>query len=468
MGTAMKAIKRIGLLVIIAAAFAGGYFLKRGSSTDAGKGDRKILYWVDPMHHAYKSDKPGVAPDCGMTLEPVYAGGVLNPKTGNQLAPVDADASAMPMGTVQIAPDKQQLIGVKYGQVEASGGSRVIRAAGRVAVDETRIEHVHTKVEGWIDQVFVDFTGQAVKKGDPLLTIYSPELLASQREYLVAVKAQNLMQNSALPAAFDQSKSMLEAARRRLELWDVTDEQIQQVLKTGQPIKNITVYSPTSGYVTERKAFPQLKVMPDTDLYTIVDLSHVWIMADVFEYEAPNIHVGETARVSLQALPGRTFNAQINYVQPQVDAMTRTLKVRLNMDNPGLMLKPDMYADIEFRVNLSSKLTVPAEAVLDSGERKTVFVDRGNGYFEPRQVKTGEREGDRVQILTGLSGGERVVTSGNFLIDSESQLKSAAAGMGGMAGMPGMAAEASPKAQPVKPDAKTKGMADMPGMREKK
>jgi RND family efflux transporter MFP subunit len=208
--------------------------------------------------------------------------------------------------------------------------------------------------------------------------------------------------------------------------------------------------------------------MPDTDLYTIVDLSRVWIVADVFEYEAPNIHLGETARVSLQALPGRTLNARIDYLQPQVDPMTRTLKVRLNMNNPNLMLKPDMYADVEFRVSLASKLTVPAEAVLDAGEHKTVFVDRGNGFFEPRQVKTGERDGNRIQILSGLSAGERVVTSGNFMIDSESQMKAAAAGMGGMAGMPGMTSDNAkpPKSQAVPPG--DKGMADMPGMGDKR
>jgi membrane fusion protein, copper/silver efflux system len=503
----MKAIRTIGLLVVIAAAFAGGYVykaIKGGPSGAAGKSERKVLYWVDPMHPAYKSDKPGIAPDCGMKLEPVYAdGGVavapaganrkvlyyrdpkdpnykaqqpgLNPETGSQLDPVYADdISTMEVGTVQITPEKQQLIGVKYEQVEVGGGSRTIRAVGKVAIDETRIGHVHTKVEGWIDKVFVDFTGKLVTKGQALLTIYSPDMLASQRELLLAAKAKNIMQTSSLPGAYDQSESLLQATRRRLELWDLSEAQIDQVLKTGEPIKNITLYSPMTGYVTDRKAFPQVKVMPDTDLYTIVDLSHVWIMADVFEYEAPNIRVGQTARVSLQALPGRSFNARIDFLQPQVDPMTRTLKARLNMENPGVMLKPDMYADVEFVVNIPSKLTVPADAVLNAGERKTVFIDRGNGYFEPRQVKTGEREGGRIQILSGLSGGERVVTSGNFLIDSESQMKAAASGMGGMAGMPGMTNKPAqpetpanqPKAPPAKSDAK--GMADMPGMGVKK
>jgi membrane fusion protein, copper/silver efflux system len=473
----MKAIRTIGLLVVIASAFLGGYIYKAIKGSTAGtaeKGERKVLYWVDPMHPAYKSDKPGIAPDCGMKLEPVYADG--GPVAHSPVAPAPAganktdDISTMEVGTVQITPEKQQLIGVKYAQVETGGGSRTIRAVGKVAIDETRIGHVHTKVEGWIDKVFVDFTGKLVEKGQPLLTIYSPDMLASQRELLLAAKAKTIMQDSALPSGFDQSESLLLATRRRLELWDLSEAQIDQVLKTGEPIKNITLYSPMTGYITDRKAFPQLKVMPDTDLYTIVDLSHVWIMADVFEYEAPNIRVGQTARVSLQALPGRAFTARIDFLQPQVDPMTRTLKVRLNMDNPGVMLKPDMYADVDFLVNIPSKLTVPAEAVLNAGERKTVFIDRGNGYLEPRQVKTGEREGDRIQILSGLSGGERVVTSGNFLIDSESQMKAAASGMGGMAGMPGMTNEPikpetpanKPKGPPAKSDAK--GMGDMPGM----
>ena len=470
----MKIIRTLGLLGVIAAAFAGGYIYRAVKGSTAGtaqSGGRKILYWVDPMHPAYKSDKPGVAPDCGMKLVPVYAdGGSTAASAGANLKPVSAnDISKMEVGTVQITPEKQQLIGMKYEDVEVGGGSRTIRAVGKVAIDETRIGHVHTKVEGWIDQVFVDFTGKLVKKGQPMLTIYSPDMLASQRELLLAAKAKTIMQNSALPSGFDQSESLLQATRRRLELWDLSDAQIGQVLRTGEPIKNITVYSPMTGYITDRKAFPQVKVMPDTDLYTIVDLSRVWVMADVFEYEAPNIHVGETARVSLQALPGKSFSARIDYLQPEVDPMTRTLKVRLNMENPGLMLKPDMYADVEFRVNTPSKLTVPADAVLNAGERQTVFVDRGNGYFEPRQVKIGEREGDRIQILSGLTQGERIVTSGNFLIDSESQMKAAASGMGGMAGMPGMTNKPAkpetpanqPKA-PGKPGAKEMG--DMPGM----
>jgi len=410
------------VLVTAAAFLAGlGYERWRGHHSPADSAERKVLYWVDPMHPWYKSDKPGIAPDCGMKLVPVYGDDVATS--------ANADASTMPAGTVQISPEKQQLIGVRYGEAEVRSGFRTIRGVGRVAIDETRIQRVHTKVDGWIDKVLVNFTGAFVKQGDPLLTIYSPDMLAAQRELLLATRAKTMMQNNPLPSAYAQSESLLQATRRRLELWDLSDAQINQVLQSGQPIKNTTLYSPATGYVTDRKAFPQLKVTSETELYTIVDLSHVWIVADVFEHEAQNVRVGEAASVSFQALPGRVFNARITYIQPDVDPTTRTLKARLDMDNPALLLKPDMYADVELRVNLPSTLTVPAEAVLDAGERKSVFIDRGNGFFEPRRVTTGERVGNRIEILSGLRGGERVVSSGNFLIDSESQMEAAGAGM---------------------------------------
>jgi len=452
-------LKTLLWLAALGLAFAGGYFWKstRGGAPAGEKGGRKILYWVDPMHPAYKSDKPGIAPDCGMKLEPVYAdsGGPapaaadrkvlhyrdpkqheytsdkpgLNPETGNDLEPVYADDPAsMPPGTVQVSAEKQQLIGVRYGAAELESGSRTIRAAGRVAYDETRIAHVHTKFEGWADKVFGDFVGQFVKKGQPLLTVYSPEMLASQRELLLAAKARATMTGNPFPAAIDHSESLLRAARLRLELWDLSEAQIEDVLRTGQPVKNITVYSPVDGYVLERKVFPNQKIAPDTDLYIVADLSRVWILADIFEYEAGNIRLGQPVRVTLSYAPGKAIHARVSYIQPQVDPMTRTLKVRLEAGNPGMLLKPDMYVDAEFRVDLPRRLTVPVDAVLDAGERKTVFVDRGNGYLEPRQVETGERLGGRVAILKGLQPGERIVVSGNFLIDSESQMRAAAAG----------------------------------------
>ncbi len=463
----MKIARIFVFVLVLGLGFAGGWLLKDrkgGGAEQTDQSGRRILYWVDPMHPAYKSDKPGIAPDCGMKLEPVYADGGapgaaaapkgrilyyrdprkpdykshapgLNPETGNELEPVyENDPSSFPAGTVQISPEKQQLIGVQFGTAEMTGASSALRAVGKVTYDETRLAHVHTKFEGWIDQVFVDFTGKAVKKGEPLFTIYSPELFATQRELLLASRARDVLRNASLPGTAANGDSLFQAARRRLELWDLSDSQIDEVLKTGKPIKNITFYSPIEGYVLERKAFPNQKVLPDEALFTIVDLNRVWIMADVFENEAPDVRIGQAARVSLSYMEGKSFNARVSYIQPQVDPVTRTLKVRLEADNPGVALKPDMFVDVDFRIVKPQRLTAPAEAVLDTGERKTVFVDRGSGYLEPRQVTTGGRQGNRIEILSGLRAGERIVTSGNFLIDSESQLKAAAAGMGGMAG----------------------------------
>ncbi|HWQ55411.1 MAG TPA: efflux RND transporter periplasmic adaptor subunit [Bryobacteraceae bacterium] len=457
--------KRFGLFVIVvvlvAVGFGGGVlYMSRTSQDGSKKGERKVLYWIDPMHPAYKSDKPGIAPDCGMKLEPVYEDGGpatqaaagdrtilhyrdpqspeyksdkpgLNPETGNELEPVYADgASTLPMGTIQISPEKQQLIGVRYGVVESSSGTHTFRAVGKVAYDETRIARVHTKVEGWIDRVFVDFTGDVVKKGQPMLTLYSPELLATQQEFILAQRGREIMKSSTLKGASEQGESLLAAARKRLELWDLTEDQINELARTRKPITNITIEAPVTGYVTARNAFPKQRINPDTELYTVVDLSKVWIMADVFENEASMVKLGQAVTVRPSYTPSKVFTARVSYIQPQVDAMTRTLKVRLEADNPNLELKPDMFADVTFSVPMPRKVTVPAEAVLDAGIRQTVFVDRGNGYLEPRQVQTGERVGDRVEVVSGLKAGERVATSGNFLIDSESQLKSAAAGMG--------------------------------------
>jgi Cu(I)/Ag(I) efflux system membrane fusion protein len=434
-------------LGLLAAVFAGGY-VARAMKPSAPANGRRVLYYVDPMHPAYKADKPGVAPDCGMTLEPVYADegapapGTagqkvlyyrdpqkpeytatkpgLNPETGNTLEPVYAQATplSVPPGAVKISPERQQLIGVKFATVELGGATSRFRAVGKVAADETRVGHVHTRIEGWIDKVFVDFTGQVVKKDEPMLTIYSPEMLASQEELLLAARAREVM------------PSLVNAARRRLQLWELSDDHIEQVLRTGQPIRNITVHAPMNGVVTERKAFPNQRVTPDSDLYTITDLSRIWIVADVFESDITSVRVGDAGHITFANGTAPPIVARVSYIQPQVDPVTRTLKVRLDASNPNLRMKPEMFVNVEFGVARTPQLTVPADAVLDTGDRQTVFVDLGDGYLEPRQVAVAGRSGDRVTIARGLSPGERVVSSGTFLVDSESQLKAAASGMG--------------------------------------
>ena len=411
--------RKILILLLVGLGYVAGYGYGRWyAKPGAPGGERKVVYWVDPMHPWYKSDKPGIAPDCGMKLVPVHEG---------EQAQYEGKTPGMPAGTVQITPEKQQLIGVEYGTVEYSATFDTIRAAAKVMLDETRIAKVNAKLEGWIDQVFVDFIGKHVSKGHPLLTIYSPEALATQQEYLLALKAKDLMAASSMHEMMGGHDSMLAAARKRLQLWDISDAQIDEILKTGQPLKNLTLYSPISGFVTERNAFPKQRITPDTVLYTVADLSNVWVQADVYEYEGAAVRVGEPATLTLPYLAGKVFRGRVSYILPQVDPMTRTLKVRLEFENPGYLLKPEMYGDVEFRTGGARRLTAPQQAVLNSGLRQVVFVDRGNGYFEPREVKAGQQLGDRVEILSGLKAGERIVTSGNFLIDSESQLKAAAA-----------------------------------------
>ena len=386
--------------------------------------------------------------------------------------PVPAKADTPPMGTIQISPQKQQLIGVRYGLPSIGGSAKTIRAVGKIAPDEQRIAHVHTRVEGWIDKVFVDFTGKVVEKDQPLLTLYSPDLLATQEEFLLALKSLDLMKASTLRGALAQSDSLLAATRRRLILWDLTDNQIDEIGRTGKPVTNITVNSPASGYITARNAFPKQRITPDTELYTITDLSRVWIMADVFEAEASLVRLNQPVNITSSYGSSGVLKGRVDYIQPQVDPTTRTLKIRIDAENPRMTLRPDMFVEVTFSIVLPQHVTVPADSVLDSGLKKTVFVDRGNGYLEPREVEIGERLGDRIEILRGLKADERIVISGTFLIDSESQLKSAASGMGGMPGMPGMPAlkssgGSSPQPPtPAKPESQPgkQNMKDMPGM----
>jgi membrane fusion protein, copper/silver efflux system len=415
-------VKKIFLLLLVAVGYVGGYGYGRWyakTSPGAAKAGRNILYYVDPMHPWYKSNKPGLAPDCGMKLVAVYE--------GEQTQYEGKQPPGLAAGTIQISPEKQQLIGVEYGTAEYRSSIETVRASAKVALDETHIAKVHSKIEGWIDQVSADFAGKYVEKGQPLLTLYSPEALATQQEYLLALKARALLADDPMQHHLSGSHdTMLASARKRLELWDISDEQIDRLEKTKEPIKSLTLYAPINGFVTERNAFPRQRVNADTVLYTIADLSTVWVIADVFEYEAAQIHVGQPAALTMPYLPGRTFRGKVGYILPQVDGTTRTLKVRIQFDNPGNQLKPEMYGDVEFRTGGASTLTVPQSAVLNSGLRQVIFVDRGNGYLEPRDVKTGRQFDNRIEILSGLKAGERIVTSGNFLIDSESQLSAAA------------------------------------------
>ena len=365
---------------------------------------------------------------------------VPTPKSVDGPMETTATDTGMPETAFRISPEKQQLIGVQYGTVEYQSLSKSLRAVGKVAYDETKITRINPKIEGWIENVYVDFTGKLVQKGQPLLTIYSPDLVQTQQEYLLAIKGRNELSASPFGEATNFSESLVQSARRRLELWDITEEQIKELEKRGTPSRTMTLYAPATGFVTARNAFPKQRVMPDTELYTLADLSNVWVIADVYEFEAADIRLGQPATVNISSYPGREFYGKITYIFPQVDNTTRTLKVRIELSNKGFSLKPDMYADVVLNMNSGRQLVVPQEAVMDSGSEQLVYVSLQDGYFEPRKVQIGQKVDNKYVVLAGLKEGERVVTSGNFLVDSESRLKAASGGMG----MPGMEHGASP------------------------
>ncbi len=431
------------------------------SSPAPGSVERKILYWYDPMHPKYKADKPGKAPDCGMDLVPKYAddppmaatpasGGerkvlywydAMNPQRhydkpgkasdGMDLLPQYAEVQSAPMapGSVMISADKQQLIGVRTAQVKRETLMRDVRTTGQITTDETKIAHVHVKVNGFIENVYVDYIGQLVKKGQPLFTWYSPDLLSTQEEYLIAKRGEKTLGTSEFAEVAQGSESLLRSARQRLKLWDISDEQIKKLDETGEVSRTLTFYSPISGFVTDRKAFPQTSVNPDTELYTVSDLSTVWVNADVFEYEVPFVKLGQHAEMQLSYYPGKSWNGRVSFIYPTADATTHTVKVRLEFPNPGFQLKPQMFADVQLKINYGNQILVPQEAVLDSGKEQSVFVAHDGGYFEPRKITTGAKLDGKIVVLAGLKPGETIVTSGNFLIDSESQLKGATGAM---------------------------------------
>ncbi len=409
----MKKIAWVTVVVAIMATtfFAGYWYSKgRGSAAEAG-GERKILYYVDPMNPWQKYDKPGIAP-CGMALEPVYEDGV-NMSTGS-----------LPPGMVMINPEKQQLIGVRTEQVEMSPASRTIRLLGKISADETRIYKVNSAVAGWVRSVGPFSTGSIVRKGDVLATFYTPEYLAAEQSYLSALTSYNLratVRTSGTQAfVAEQSLQQIEDTLRFIGMGE---KQIRTLDRTRELIENIDIEAPATGFILSRDVSPGLTFDKGKEFFSIADLSRVWVLLDTYGDDAAYFPPGEKVEIRRQ---GHAFEARVDDVLPQFDPVARTLRVRLVADNPDYALRPDMFVEVEYPVALPSAVTVPVDAVLDSGLRKTVFIDRGNGLFEPRRVETGKYIGDRVEIATGLIPGERIVISGNFLIDSESRFKSPA------------------------------------------
>lgn len=335
---------------------------------------------------------------------------------------------------------RQQLIGVTTAVLESRPMETKVRAVGRIEYNEERIAHVNLRISGWVEELFIDYTGQLVRKGQALFTLYSPDLVASQDEYLLALRGRDKVKDSPLPQVHDQAEQLLEASRDRLHLWTLTDRQIDDIARRGKANTYLTIYSPVTGYVIDKKVFKGMFVQPETRLYSIADLSMVWMNAEVYEYETPFVQVDQLATTTLAAYPGEQFHGRVSYIYPYMNQDARTVKVRVEMLNPGLRLKPDMYGTVELTVNRGTRLAVPEAAVLDSGTRQLVFLVRGEGLFEPRTVKLGPKIGGYYEIQEGLEAGDKVVTSGNFLIDSESKLM-AATNMMGSLGMGGIQME---------------------------
>ncbi len=350
------------------------------------------------------------------------------------------------LSPVQLSPERLQSIGVKFGVVKRQPVEDEIRVTGNVDVNEQRLAYVQTRFPGWIQKVFADATYQYVRKGQPLFTIYSQDLVSTEQEFLLALKNRQTLTNSQTGTASQEADWLVDAARQRLRQWNVPENEIARMEKTGEVQREISVQSPVSGYITERNALPNQFVQPETKLYTVADLSQVWVYAQVFQTDVGRLKAGDTATVTVDAYPGRSFRGRIQQILPQVDATTRTVRVRLVFENPGLLLKPGMYVNVVLGVPLGSQLMIPASGVLQSGAHQIAFVDKGNGYLEPRQIETGLHVGDNFVVLKGLRAGERIVSSANFLVDSEAQLQAAigqfappppgAGGAGGTAATP--------------------------------
>lgn len=360
-------------------------------------------------------------------MQPVASG---PPDTANEPKPsmsnmrnMKMDASLVP---VQFTPERMQSIGVQTGMVEYKQLSDDIRATGTVDINERLLSYVQVRFPGYIRKVFANATYQHVHKGEPLFTIYSPDLVATQQEYLLARQNQKAMSASTIDGVADGAATLSTAAEQRLQQWDIPESEIAKLKESGKPVRDLTINSPVEGYITERNALPSMYAEPSTKLYTVADLSRVWVYAQVFQNDIGRIRPGDAAQIIVDSYPGRVFSGQIEEILPQVDMTTRTVRVRLAMANPGLKLKPGMFVNVDLKTNLGRQLVVPASAVFQSGARQLVFLNHGNGSLEPKEITIGPRVGDDFVVLKGLKAHESIVTSASFLIDSESQLQAAA------------------------------------------
>jgi Cu(I)/Ag(I) efflux system membrane fusion protein len=405
-----------GLMALALALGAGGTWLAlrpRAAHDQAPAAAAKQMYQC-PMHPQVIMDHPDNCPICGMKLVPMEAGA---PGPGPAVEPAVAG-----LAPVRIDPERQQLIGLTTAPVAEGPVGGDLRTTARLAVDETRVRHIHVKVDGYVEKLFVDFVGMPVAKGAPLFSFYSPDFVAAQQEFLLALRTEKSLAGGALQGS---GADLLEAARRRMSLWDVPEAELQELERTGQVRKSLTLRSPITGVVTAKTAVEGIRLTPADTPFEVTDLGHVWGIADVYEQEIPRVKVGMAADLALGSFPGRTFRGRVAFIEPQIDPRSRTAKVRVDLPNPKGELKPEMFGEMVLRSQTRKGLVVPVDAVLDSGVRKVVFVALGDGRFTPREVQTGANLGETVEVRSGLRAGETVVTRANFLVDSESRLKAA-------------------------------------------
>ncbi len=377
-------------------------------------------------------------PATGQHAHPTRPAAPPAPSSGNDLEMLkgltldalrrEGKVREIPPGTVEIAPEVGKRIGIRFATVEKKFLRKTIRTVGRIEPDERRIAVVSARIGGWVEALHADFTGRFVRRGEPLLAIYSPELVATQEEYLLALRAEREWGRSPFSEVAAAGRELAAAARRRLLLWGISESEIRRLEERGTAETTLTLHSPLEGYLLEKRVVRGQFVEAGTELFKIVDLSVVWMTAEIYENELSAVHPGREAVVRLSAAPGERFTVQDGYLYPTLDPQTRTARVRYEFPNPRRLLKPEMFTEVEIAVPLGWRLSVPGDAVIDSGLRRIVFVEAAEGFLEPREVRLGVRAGNDLEVLEGLAAGERVVTRANFLIDSESRLREALGG----------------------------------------
>jgi RND family efflux transporter MFP subunit len=372
-------------------------------------GGRKVLYWYDPMVPGSRFDKPGKSPFMDMQLVPKYADEEPAPASGAAAPSVSLSAAAIRATGVAAVPVTRQAL------------SDEIRAVGTIEADETKLERVAARVSGRVERLYANFTGQAVRRGAPLFDLYSPDLVATQREYLLALENRRRLADAS-PEAGESAQSLVEAARDRLRLWGISADQIRTLERTQRPDLALTYRSPVSGTVVQKSVVEGQYVHEGTDLYLLADLSSVWLVAQVYEFELGRLRVGQPVTATVSALPGSELKGRVVFIEPTLERETRTARVRVALPNPRGDLKPGMFADARLAVPLGERLSVPRSAVIDTGTRQVVYVETAPGTFTPRDVKLGSAAGDRREVLEGLREGEKVVAAANFFVDSQAQL----------------------------------------------